>query len=105
MTSQSIDYLGLAYALFVAGGGLIGYLKASSLPSLIAGGGSGALIGLGAYRSQVYGKPDLVFAVSIALSIFMGKRFLNSGKLMPSGLTSIVSIVMSIRYGIRLLKN
>ncbi|EGG09055.1 uncharacterized protein MELLADRAFT_104315 [Melampsora larici-populina 98AG31] len=105
MASQTTDYLGVAYALFVAGGGLIGYLKASSVPSLIAGGGSGALIGLGAYRAQVHGKPDLVFAVSLALSIFMGKRFLNSGKLMPAGITSIVSIAMAIRYGLRLLKN
>ncbi|KAG0141935.1 hypothetical protein CROQUDRAFT_51013 [Cronartium quercuum f. sp. fusiforme G11] len=104
MASQSTDYLGITYALFVAGGGLIGYLKASSVPSLIAGGTSGALIGLGTYRAQVHGKPDLVFAVSLALTLFMGRRFLNSGKMMPAGLTSFFSVLMAIRYGLRLFK-
>ncbi|POW07153.1 hypothetical protein PSHT_10070 [Puccinia striiformis] len=58
----SPDYLGLAYGCLVAMGGIMGFVKASSVPSLVAGTVSGGLIALGAHRYQQKGKPDLIFA-------------------------------------------
>ncbi|MBW0512873.1 hypothetical protein O181_052588 [Austropuccinia psidii MF-1] len=102
--TPSPDYIGYAYGAFVAIGGMIGYLKASSLPSLLAGTISGSLIALGAYRYQHKGKPDLILAISSLLMVSMGKRFLNSKKLMPAGITSALSFAMVIRYGMKLLQ-
>jgi len=68
----------------VAIGGLIGYLKAGSVPSLVAGVVVGALYGL----STLHMEPDQTLGnaaavlVSIVLSIQMGKRYLASQKAM-----------------------
>lgn len=43
------DFLSIGYACIVALGGIIGYAKAGSVPSLIAGLGFGAVLGVGAY--------------------------------------------------------
>ncbi|POV97081.1 hypothetical protein PSTT_15279 [Puccinia striiformis] len=85
----SPDYLGLAYGCLVAMGGIMGFVKASSVPSLVAGTVSGGLIALGAHRYQQKGKPDLIFGMSVMLSLLMGKRFLASRKMMPAGMTTV----------------
>ncbi|KPM08348.1 transmembrane protein 14C-like protein [Sarcoptes scabiei] len=47
------DFLSIGYAFFVACGGIIGYLKAGSIPSLVAGLGFGTIIGIGSYMTSV----------------------------------------------------
>lgn len=62
-----------------------------SVPSLGMGLLFGSLIGLGAYQTS--NNPNnyyTAFATSIALGGFMGKRFLDSGKMMPAGLIAAV---------------
>ncbi|KNZ50304.1 hypothetical protein VP01_44g12 [Puccinia sorghi] len=83
------DYLGYAYGFLVATGGIMGFVKASSVPSLVAGTVSGGLIALGAHRYQQKGKPDLIFGMSVMLTLLMGKRFLASRKMMPAGMTTV----------------
>jgi uncharacterized membrane protein (UPF0136 family) len=84
------------YAALLAVGGLIGFLKAGSRPSLIAGVGSG-IVAIGAllltFQSPVAG---LVLGLVLALGlIFMfAKRYRKSGKFMPSGLLLVTSVVM-----------
>ncbi|EFP75527.1 uncharacterized protein PGTG_00858 [Puccinia graminis f. sp. tritici CRL 75-36-700-3] len=103
MPSTSPDYLGFAYGFLVATGGIMGFVKASSVPSLVAGTVSGGLIALGAHRYQQKGKPDLIFGMSVMLTLLMGKRFLASRKMMPAGMTTTLSLVMAVRYGVKLL--
>lgn len=64
-----------------------------SIPSLGMGLLFGSLIGLGAYQtSQNPNNYYLALGTSVALAGFMGKRYLDSGKVMPAGL------IAAIRY-------
>jgi uncharacterized membrane protein (UPF0136 family) len=88
--------LGL-YALLLAVGGLIGYLKAGSRPSLIAGGVS-ALIALAALALSLgnnrLGVP-LGMILSIGLFLLFGYRYaVKTRKFMPSGLLAIASLIV-----------
>jgi uncharacterized membrane protein (UPF0136 family) len=96
------DVVSAGYATLVAAGGLIGYLKAGSIPSLVAGLGFGSVLGVGAYMTSV--DPDnyyLTMGTSAILGSFMGYRFLNSGKFMPAGLITLLSIGMIARFSVR----
>ncbi len=85
------------YALLLAAGGLIGYLKAGSRPSLIAGSIS-ALAVLAALllsaRNHRWGVP-LGMIISITLFLLFGYRYaVKTRKFMPSGLLAVVSLVV-----------
>jgi uncharacterized membrane protein (UPF0136 family) len=85
------------YALLLAVGGVIGYFKAGSRPSLIAGTAS-ALVALAALALSVannrLGVP-LGMIVAIALFLLFGYRYAaKTGKFMPSGLLAVVSLIV-----------
>jgi uncharacterized membrane protein (UPF0136 family) len=85
------------YAVLLAVGGLIGYFKAGSRASLIAGSISavaafGAL-GLSA-KSHPWGVP-LGLILSISLFVLFGYRYaVKTRKFMPSGLLAVASLVV-----------
>ncbi|KAI1712814.1 transmembrane protein 14C domain-containing protein [Ditylenchus destructor] len=87
------DAFGLVYAGLVAAGGLIGYLKAGSIPSLVAGVASGVVAGVASFYSNFY----VLIGVGIVLSGLMGFRFLKSGKFMPAGLIAALSLLIIVR--------
>jgi uncharacterized membrane protein (UPF0136 family) len=86
------------YALLLAVGGLMGFLKAKSRPSLIAGmlSAVGAVIALGLSAAGfAFGLP-LGLVLAIALVVLFGYRFAFKGrKFMPSGMMAVVSLVVS----------
>uniref|UniRef100_A0A452SNA8 Transmembrane protein 14C n=1 Tax=Ursus americanus TaxID=9643 RepID=A0A452SNA8_URSAM len=82
-----LHWIGFGYAALVASGGIIGYAKAGSVPSLAAGLLFGSLAGLGAYQLSQDPRNIWVFlATSGTLAGIMGMRFYHSGKFMPAGL-------------------
>ncbi len=84
------------YGLLVVAGGLIGYLRADSLPSLIAGSVCGALLfasGLGFYKSSVVAF-FTALGVSLALTIFFAIRYYLSLQMMPAGMMALFSFVV-----------
>ncbi|CAL8311875.1 unnamed protein product [Merluccius merluccius] len=102
---MSVDWVGYGYAAVVASGGVMGYVKAGSVPSLAAGLLFGGLAGLGAY--QVSNDPTNIWvslATSGALTGVMGKRFYGSRKFMPAGLVAGVSVLMVGKLGMALLQ-
>uniref|UniRef100_A0A336L689 CSON003878 protein n=1 Tax=Culicoides sonorensis TaxID=179676 RepID=A0A336L689_CULSO len=95
---MSTDYFGFAYAATVAAGGIMGYVKAGSVPSLAAGLTFGVLLGVGAYyTSQSPPKPLLQLGTAAVLGGIMGARFARSGKFMPPGLIAGLSAAIFVR--------
>ncbi|CAG8518557.1 14252_t:CDS:2 [Racocetra persica] len=83
------DYPGYIYATTIALGGVFGYVKAGSIPSLFFGLTFGGLAAYAANRTSVNPKNAiLAFVVSSVLFIVMGVRFYKSGKFMPAGFVS-----------------
>ncbi|XP_030064947.1 transmembrane protein 14C-like [Microcaecilia unicolor] len=102
---MGLDWIGFGYAALVASGGVVGYVKAGSVPSLAAGLLFGSLAGLGAY--QISHDPKNMWLSLIAsgtLAGVMGLRFYNSGKFMPAGLIAGASLLMVGRLGLRMLE-
>ncbi|KAL6462973.1 hypothetical protein MHYP_G00293950 [Metynnis hypsauchen] len=102
---MAIDWAGYGYAALVASGGVLGYVKAGSVPSLAAGLLFGGLAGFGAYQiSQDPKKIWVSLATSGTLAAIMGKRFYNSGKIMPAGIVAGASILMLAKLGVGFLQ-
>ncbi|NXD35325.1 TM14C protein, partial [Copsychus sechellarum] len=102
---MAVDWFGFGYAALVASGGIIGYAKAGSVPSLAAGLFFGSLAGLGAY--QVSQNPNNIWislVTSGALTAIMGTRFYHSRKFMPAGLIAGVSLLMVGRLALKMLE-
>ncbi|KAI5620389.1 transmembrane protein 14C, partial [Silurus asotus] len=84
---MAVDLLGFAFAALTATGGIIGYIKAGSVMSLIGGLVFGLLAALGSFQmSQNPKNIWLAFGTYGTLAAVMGVRFLSSWKIMPAGL-------------------
>lgn len=90
----------LLYGLLVFSGGIIGYVTAGSMASVIAGGVFGLMLlasGVGVLRGKAMGflmAPALV----VLLMAYFGYRFAQSGEFMPSGLMGVLGLVALILY-------
>jgi uncharacterized membrane protein (UPF0136 family) len=94
------------YGLVALIGGTIGYLKAGSLASLIAGGGSGVLLIVCALVARQKPKPGLIAA--IVVSVLLVGRFVSAsaaaGAVAPVALTMIlggVAVIVSSALALR----
>ena len=85
------------YAVLLAVGGVIGYTKAGSRPSLIAGLGSAVaaiLALLLSFQNPNWGM-GLGALVAVLLAVFFGYRFaVKTRKFMPAGLLAVVSVAV-----------
>ncbi|MBE9156278.1 TMEM14 family protein [Nodosilinea sp. LEGE 06152] len=98
-------WLLLLYAVLVLAGGVMGYLKARSKPSLISGLISGAalLIAWWITLSSSYNAGiGLATCLAIALLIIFSLRFRKTNKVMPAGLMAIVSLLCAAVFAIAL---
>ncbi|KAL0966956.1 hypothetical protein UPYG_G00302740 [Umbra pygmaea] len=92
---MSIDWIGYCYAALVSAGGVVGFVKAGSVTSLVAGLFFGLLAGIGAYMMSQNPKSIwLSLGTSGTLAVVMGMRFLNSWKFMPAGLMTLTSLLL-----------
>jgi uncharacterized membrane protein (UPF0136 family) len=85
----------IVFGLFTIVGGLMGYIKAGSTASLVAGSVSGILLLVAAFLLPNYLVAGLALAavVSIALAGRFVPAFLNTGKVMPAGIISVLSVI------------
>jgi uncharacterized membrane protein (UPF0136 family) len=92
------------YGLLVLAGGIFGYVKADSLPSLFMGSGFAILLIASAYtmtKNHKYGSL-CALVLSTILTLFFGFRYIKMENFMPNGLMSILSllVVAALLYSI-----
>ncbi|EKQ69487.1 small integral membrane protein [Leptolyngbyaceae cyanobacterium JSC-12] len=95
----------LLYAVLVIAGGVMGYLKAQSQPSLISGliSGIALLIAWLIVLFQSYNAGmGLAICLAIALLIVFALRFWKTRKFMPAGLMASLSMVCGMIFAIAL---
>ncbi|XP_076462876.1 transmembrane protein 14C-like [Babylonia areolata] len=100
---MAVDWLSIVYAALVATGGIIGYARRGSVPSLAMGLTCGGLMAIGAYQTSNDPRNVLLSLVTSAvLTGVMGYRFMNSKKFMPAGLVGGLSLLMMLRFGFKM---
>lgn len=91
----------IVFGLLTIAGGIVGYFKAGSVVSIIAGAITGILLLIGAWLLPEHLAAGLTIALftSALLAAQFVPKFLSTGKVMPAGLMSILSaigIVMAV---------
>lgn len=95
-----LAWLILLYALLVLAGGILGYVKARSKPSLISGVVSGIALAIAWYislQNPLVGFP-LAALFALGLLIVFAIRFRKTNKFMPAGLMAILSLVATVGF-------
>ena len=88
----------LTFAVLVLVGGIMGYQKAASLPSLIAGIISSLVLfacAFGMFKESVLAY-SLSLVATMFLALFFTYRFSVTGAFMPAGMMAIVSATVLI---------
>lgn len=90
--------IALIYGVLALVGGIVGYLKARSLPSLISGVISGLLLVVGALRAAqgIASGLWVVKIVTLVLLIVFIVRLVRTKKFMPAGLMVIAGVATLI---------
>src|SRR5437016_5718038 len=92
-----LDFTRFYYALFALltiAGGVIGYFKAHSKPSIVAGSISGILLLVAAYLLRKHMNVGLILGllVSVLLAGKFVPDFIHKKAIMPAGMMSVLSI-------------
>jgi uncharacterized membrane protein (UPF0136 family) len=85
----------LVFGALTIVGGVIGYVKAGSLPSIIAGAITGILLLVAGWilpNNRTVGLA-IAFTVSLLLAAQFVPKLIRTGKMMPAGLMSILSVI------------
>ena len=89
-----------AYALLMVLGGVMG-ARAGSKVSLIAGAGSGVMLGIALFFSFRSLRVGLAIGAVIALALTVSflKRYVATKKMMPGGMLMVISLIAALLLG------
>jgi uncharacterized membrane protein (UPF0136 family) len=85
----------IVFGVLTIVGGIIGYVKAGSVASVIAGSITGILLLVGAFllpEHRVIGLAT-VFIISLLLLAQFAPKFIRTGRVMPAGMMAILSVI------------
>jgi uncharacterized membrane protein (UPF0136 family) len=85
----------IVFGILTIAGGIIGYVRAGSMPSIIAGSISGILLLVAAFLlpDQRVAGLAIGLIVSLLLAGQFIPKFIRTGKAMPAGMMSILSVI------------
>ena len=98
MNGSMVAVILAIYALMLIAGGAMGYVRAGSRASLIAGlvsGVIGLIAAVLAAAVKYQWGVELGLCLAAVILLFFGPRFLISKKFMPAGLMSLLSIIVT----------
>src|SRR5205823_1891073 len=83
------------FGILTVVGGVVGYIKADSVASIIAGSITGVLLLVAAFLLPEHRAIGLATAliVSLLLAAQFVPKFLKTGRMMPAGLMSVLSVI------------
>src|SRR5881296_1569927 len=85
----------IVFGILTIAGGVMGYIKAGSVASIIAGSITGVLLLVAAFLLPEHRAIGLASALILSL-LLAGQfvpKFLRTGKVMPAGIMSILSVI------------
>ncbi len=85
----------IVFGVLTIVGGIIGYVSKGSVPSIVAGSAAGILLLVGALLLPNHVNAGLAIAliVSLLLAGQFVPKFIQTGKAMPAGMMSILSVI------------
>ena len=83
------------FGVLTIAGGVAGYVKAGSVASIIAGSITGVLLLVAAFLLPAHRAIGLAtaFIISVLLAAQFAPKFIRTGRLMPAGMMSILSVI------------
>ena len=85
----------LVFGVLTIAGGVVGYVKAGSVASIIAGSITGVLLLVAAFLLPEHRAIGLAtaFIISLLLAAQFAPKFIRTGRIMPAGMMSILSVI------------
>jgi uncharacterized membrane protein (UPF0136 family) len=85
----------IVFGLLTIAGGIVGYVKAGSMASVIAGAITGVLLLVAAFLLPEHEPWGLGTAliVSLLLLAYFVPKYLRTGTIMPAGMMSVLSVI------------
>jgi uncharacterized membrane protein (UPF0136 family) len=85
----------IVFGALTIAGGVVGYVKAGSVASIIAGSITGVLLLVAAFLLPEHRAMGLAtaFIISLLLAAQFVPKFIRTGRVMPAGMMSILSVI------------
>src|SRR4029434_509043 len=85
----------IAFGVLTIAGGIVGYVKADSVASIIAGSITGILLLVAAFLLPEHRAIGLAtaFIISLLLAAQFVPKFIRTGRVMPAGMMAILSVI------------
>jgi uncharacterized membrane protein (UPF0136 family) len=85
----------IVFGVLTIAGGVVGYVKAGSVASIVAGAIAGVLLLVAAFLLPEHRAIGLAtaFIISLLLAVQFVPKFIRIGRVMPAGMMSILSVI------------
>ena len=92
---EAAKFYFIIFGLLTIVGGVVGYVKAGSVASIIAGSITGVLLVVAAFVMPEHRAAGLAIAliVSLFLAAYFVRKYSSTGAVMPAGIMSVLSII------------